>query len=140
MEHRPSTRTVAGPGLLGQVERLFGSRLLVRRDFGLEWCMIPVACLPELDDTLFVFTLAGPCYGEGRKDFYFLIYDPSLEATQILRHVPDFSSVSDFHLNCAREKWTTITPVAGEKAVEAELVKCSFRKLTRRTQIGVALQ
>ncbi|KAJ7217223.1 hypothetical protein GGX14DRAFT_602654 [Mycena pura] len=95
--------------------------LIMRLYFGVVGCIVPVGYLPEVDEVVVAFTLAGPPDTDGRKAFYVLFYDAcSLAQTCLCMHTPGFSSVAEFHANHTDPtmKRTMIKPVAGgEKAI-----------------------
>ncbi|KAJ7293716.1 hypothetical protein C8J57DRAFT_1704393 [Mycena rebaudengoi] len=103
--------------------------LLLRLYFGIEGCIIPVACIPEMDENIFVFTLAGPSDPTtGKKDFY-LMFHESLEAVDLYLLSPGFSSVSDFHLKSSTLQPKSITPIRGGKeAMVAQYEKLGIYK------------
>ncbi|KAJ7112568.1 hypothetical protein C8R44DRAFT_797578 [Mycena epipterygia] len=93
--------------------------LLLRGYFGIEGCIIPIACVIDLDthDTV-VFTLAGPNEPGGTRRFYFMKYpsDSSLQdfSDAHLAYFPaNFSSVCDFHTNWANTPLIWLEPVEG---------------------------
>ncbi|KAJ7255203.1 hypothetical protein C8J57DRAFT_1236260 [Mycena rebaudengoi] len=92
--------------------------LLLHLYFGIEGCIIPVACIPELDENLFVFTLAGPCDPTtGKKDFYVMFHTWSLEGTYLRLLSHGFSSVSEFYQNSFTLELKFVAPVEGGKEV-----------------------
>ncbi|KAJ7472075.1 hypothetical protein FB451DRAFT_1251847 [Mycena latifolia] len=103
--------------------------LILRLYFGIVGCIVPIGCLPEFDEHIFAFTLAGPCDAAGKKEFYIMVYSASLEETSLGRLTPGFSSVSDFHLNRSRTKTKSVAPVEGGKeALQARLEELGLRK------------
>ncbi|KAJ7692867.1 hypothetical protein B0H17DRAFT_1200198 [Mycena rosella] len=100
--------------------------IIVRFYFGITGCIIPVACYPEFEELMIVFTTAGPYDADGRKQFYLLIHDTGVEATRLLQFPPGFSSVTDFYLN-RMPGLKCVQPVAGgAEAVRHEHDKCGY--------------
>ncbi|KAJ6597226.1 hypothetical protein DFH09DRAFT_1304972 [Mycena vulgaris] len=87
--------------------------LVVRHYFGVMGCIIPVGFMPQIDENLFAFTLAGPCDADGKKEFYLLFYEEWLNTATLLRYSPGFSSVAAFHLHYVSTKATAVPPVEG---------------------------
>ncbi|KAJ7489010.1 hypothetical protein FB451DRAFT_1552927 [Mycena latifolia] len=111
--------------------------IIVRFYFGITGCIIPVACLPQFDELIFVFTTAGPCDADGRKHFYLLQHDPCLEATKLQHFARGFSSVADFHLN-RKPGSQNVQPVAGgAEAVRLEYDKCGYDMPGEDTTVSV---
>ncbi|KAJ7658080.1 hypothetical protein B0H17DRAFT_1185704 [Mycena rosella] len=104
--------------------------LILRLYFGVVGCIVPIVCAPEFDNDIFVFTLAGPCDTDGKKEFYIMMHDQYLKATQLLRCSPGFSSVVNFHLHRPpADDWTPVLPVdGGEEATVSAFLKCGYRQ------------
>ncbi|KAJ6584863.1 hypothetical protein B0H19DRAFT_1059201 [Mycena capillaripes] len=47
--------------------------LMLRYYFGIEGCIVPIACCPYSDDAIFAFTLVGPPMPTARRNFMFSI-------------------------------------------------------------------
>lgn len=101
--------------------------IVIRIHFGIQGCIVPIACFPEYDAQTFVFTIAGPCDNHGKKDFYIFTHNWNyipLVDTALYRLLPAFDSVSDFHRNRKSRQWVDIKPTPGGKeAAMAELLK-----------------
>ncbi|KAJ7442389.1 hypothetical protein B0H11DRAFT_2292111 [Mycena galericulata] len=103
--------------------------LIVRHYFGVAGCIIPVGCLPGADEDVLVFTTAGPCDADGRKEFYILFRDSGLETSHLLCYTTGFRSLADFHLNRFGMKQTKVVPVAGgEEVVMKRFVECGYHE------------
>ncbi|KAJ6541975.1 hypothetical protein DFH09DRAFT_1282686 [Mycena vulgaris] len=111
--------------------------IIVRFYFGITGCIIPIVCLPEFDELIFIFTTAGPCDADGKKQFYFLTYDPCLEATRLLEIGRGFSSVADLYSNI-KPGSKRVQPVAGgAEAVRLEYDKCGYDMPGEDTTVAV---
>lgn len=98
--------------------------IIARFYYGIEGCIIPVGCIPQLSEVVFAFILAGPCDGEGKKGFYLMVDWTDVRAGSLRRYSPGFSSVADFHLNHSTITSTEIHPLpGGEQAVYAQYRK-----------------
>ncbi|KAJ7464354.1 hypothetical protein FB451DRAFT_1561677 [Mycena latifolia] len=89
--------------------------LVVRHYFGIVGCIIPIGFIPEIAPSALVFTLAGPCDADGRKEFYLLFYESGVDTASLRRCSPGFSSVADFHLHYVSTMATFVRPVDGGK-------------------------
>ncbi|KAJ7442033.1 hypothetical protein FB451DRAFT_1440774 [Mycena latifolia] len=92
------------------------SGLVVCHYFGIVGCIIPIGFIPEIAPSALVFTLAGPCDTDGRKDFYLLFYESGVDTATLRRCSPGFSSVADFHLHYISTTPAFVRPVEGGKA------------------------
>jgi hypothetical protein len=108
--------------------------LIIRLYFDVPGCIIPVAYIPDYPAETFVFTIAGCCDAEGKKDFYIFNYDTLLSENELHQLRPAFSSVADFHLNRRSDQLVPVAPRPDreEETVEA-LIKCGFQKVLKRT-------
>jgi len=104
--------------------------LIVRYYFGIEGCIVPIACCPYSDDAIFAFTLVAPPDANNKKEFYVLYHDRCLQSTKLTRCNPGFSNVADFYRNeVPAGAWKRVAPVAGgEEATENEFINCGFSK------------
>ncbi|KAJ7094319.1 hypothetical protein C8R44DRAFT_989699 [Mycena epipterygia] len=118
------------------------SSLLVRLYFGLVGCIIPVGWLTEVEPKILLFTLAGPCDKDGKKEFFVLVHDMMLHEASLSRYSPGFSSVADWLSKCGKMAVPpSIEPVAGgEESVVAEYVRlglCAYASGREGTESGV---
>ncbi|KAF8136819.1 hypothetical protein K438DRAFT_1996902 [Mycena galopus ATCC 62051] len=108
--------------------------LVMRLNFGLLGCIIPVAYIPDYPEETFVFTIAGPCDAEGKKYFYVFSYGTPVSACELHRLQPAFSSVADFHLNRRSDQLVRVAALPnGPAETLAAFVKCGFEKVLERT-------
>ncbi|KAJ7908602.1 hypothetical protein B0H13DRAFT_2016401, partial [Mycena leptocephala] len=69
----------------------------VRLYFGVSGCIVPIAWMPNTDETIVVFAIAGPCNSEGKKALYMINLSP-IQNQDILEGFPmKLSGLSDFH-------------------------------------------
>ncbi|KAJ6510759.1 hypothetical protein C8R45DRAFT_1068699 [Mycena sanguinolenta] len=76
----------------------------------IDGCIIPVAWMPEHSAETFVFTTAGPCDADGKKDFYLFNYAQPLSRNTLYRFRVAFSSVADFHRTRSADDLVRLTP------------------------------
>ncbi|KAJ7198254.1 hypothetical protein GGX14DRAFT_573497 [Mycena pura] len=104
--------------------------LIIRLYYGIRGCIIPVACMPDFCQDTFVFTIAGPCNDEGKKDFYIFAYDEPLDATGLHKFQHGFSSIGDFHLNRSPDQLERVEPLPdGAAETEDAFFKCGYYKV-----------
>ncbi|KAJ6510793.1 hypothetical protein C8R45DRAFT_1161769 [Mycena sanguinolenta] len=101
--------------------------LIIRLYFDLPGCIIPVAYVPDLPEETFIFTIAGECNADNKKDFYLFHYDEPLSRNSLQRLEPAFSSIPDFYRNCSPDQLVCIPPRA-DREVETfkALIDCEF--------------
>ncbi|KAF7340872.1 hypothetical protein MSAN_02116700 [Mycena sanguinolenta] len=103
--------------------------LILRIYFDLPGCIIPVVHVPGLPEETLIFTIAGPCSADGRKDFYLFHYDQPLRSNSLHRLQPAFSSVADFYRNCRPDQLVRIPPRPDKEAeTRRALIACKFLK------------
>ncbi|KAJ7198284.1 hypothetical protein GGX14DRAFT_700114 [Mycena pura] len=103
--------------------------LIIRLYFDIPGCIIPVACIPDYPVDTFVFTIAGPCDDDGKKDFYIFNYDDAepLDASELHIFRRAFASVADFHLNRRPDQLVRVAP-RPDREVEIinAFIECGF--------------
>ncbi|KAF8175934.1 hypothetical protein K438DRAFT_1979439 [Mycena galopus ATCC 62051] len=101
--------------------------LIIRMYFDLPGCIIPVAYIPDHPQETFIFTIAGPCDAEGKKDFYIFTEDSPLSRNCLHVFRPGFASVEDFHRNRRPEQLVRVLPCPEKEAqTEDALIECGF--------------
>ncbi|KAJ7162454.1 hypothetical protein C8R46DRAFT_1353370 [Mycena filopes] len=90
--------------------------------FGIQGCIIPIAYLPESDDVpVYVFTIAGPCDGAGKKQFY-LMQGSRADNSSLMRYKERFASVQDFFENAGRAGVERLSAAEGGKEAVEEIL------------------
>ncbi|KAJ6510783.1 hypothetical protein C8R45DRAFT_1161755 [Mycena sanguinolenta] len=104
--------------------------LIIRLYFDLPGCVIPVAHIPGLSEETFIFTIAGDCNVDGKKNFYLFHYGQPLRNNSLHRLQPAFSSVADFYQNCSPNQLVRIQPRSDKEAETRQaLIDCEFLKV-----------